>query len=79
MNKEKTQMNSIDQLSRRHFLGQTVKLGTVGLAASCAVTLPTLSKNSDGPWQIGCYTRPWGQYDYRVALDAIAEAGFKVS
>lgn len=70
-------MNSIDRLSRRHFLGQTVKLGTVGLAASCAVTLPTLSKNSDGPWQIGCYTRPWGQYDYRVALDAIAEAGFK--
>ena len=70
-------MNSIDQLSRRHFLGQTVKLGTVGLAASCAVTLPTLAKKSDGPWQIGCYTRPWGQYDYRVALDAIAEAGFK--
>ncbi|MHC4546476.1 MAG: sugar phosphate isomerase/epimerase family protein, partial [Planctomycetota bacterium] len=30
-----------------------------------------------GPWQIGCYTRPWGQHDYRVALDAIAEAGFK--
>jgi sugar phosphate isomerase/epimerase len=77
MNKEKTQMNSIDQLSRRHFLGQAVQLGTVGLAASCAITLPTLSKNSDGPWQIGCYTRPWGQYDYRVALDAIAEAGFK--
>ena len=70
-------MNSIDQLSRRQFLGQTVKLSTVGLAATCAVTLPTLSKNSDGPWQIGCYTRPWGQYDYRVALDAIAEAGFK--
>ncbi|MGB2808167.1 MAG: neutral/alkaline non-lysosomal ceramidase N-terminal domain-containing protein, partial [Sedimentisphaerales bacterium] len=77
MNKEKTQMNSIDQLSRRHFLGQTVKLGTVGFAASCSVTLPTLSKNSDSPWQIGCYTRPWGQHDYRVALDAIAEAGFK--
>jgi len=31
----------------------------------------------DGPWQIGCYTRPWDQYDYRVALDGIAEAGFK--
>jgi len=27
-------------------------------------------------WQIGCYTRPWGAYDYRVAFDAIAEAGF---
>jgi len=30
-----------------------------------------------GPWQIGCYTRPWDQHDYRVALDAIAEAGFE--
>jgi sugar phosphate isomerase/epimerase len=28
-------------------------------------------------WQIGCYTRPWAKYEYRVALDAIAEAGFK--
>jgi sugar phosphate isomerase/epimerase len=31
-----------------------------------------------GPrWQIGCYTRPWDQFDYRTALDGIAEAGFK--
>ncbi len=30
-----------------------------------------------GSWQIGCFTRPWGAYGYRVALDAIAEAGFK--
>ena len=28
-------------------------------------------------WQIGCYTRPWAAFDYRTALDAIAEAGFK--
>jgi sugar phosphate isomerase/epimerase len=28
-------------------------------------------------WQIGCYTRPWAEHDYRVALDGIAEAGFK--
>lgn len=28
-------------------------------------------------WQIGCYTRPWDQYDYRVALDGIAEAGYR--
>ena len=30
-----------------------------------------------GPWEIGCYTRPWDKFDYREALDAIAEAGFK--
>ena len=29
-----------------------------------------------GPWQLGCYTRPWDRFDYRVALDGIAEAGF---
>lgn len=28
-------------------------------------------------WQIGAYTRPWDQFDYRTALDGIAEAGFK--
>ncbi|OHB65962.1 MAG: hypothetical protein A2Y77_05150 [Planctomycetes bacterium RBG_13_62_9] len=28
-------------------------------------------------YMIACYTRPWAQYDYRVALDAIAEAGYK--
>ena len=27
-------------------------------------------------WQIGCYTPPWTKYDYRTAMDAIAEAGF---
>ncbi|MHC4642019.1 MAG: sugar phosphate isomerase/epimerase family protein [Planctomycetota bacterium] len=70
-------MNSLNQLSRREFLGKTVRLGTAGLAATCAATSPTLAKKSGGAWQIGCYTRPWGQYDYRVALDAIAEAGFK--
>ena len=78
-------MNSLNQLSRREFLGQTVRLGTASLAATCAAASPTLAKKSGSPavrrpfrdWQIGCYTRPWGQYDYRVALDAIAEAGFK--
>ncbi len=28
-------------------------------------------------YQIGCYTRPWDQFDYRIALDGIAEAGYK--
>ena len=73
-------MNSINQISRRQFLGRTVKLGTAGLAASCitkSTASATKESTTNGPWQIGCYTRPWGQYDYRVALDAIAEAGFK--
>ena len=28
-------------------------------------------------YMIACYTRPWAKYEYRVALDAIAEAGYK--
>jgi len=74
------QMNSIDQLSRRRFLGRTLKLGAAGLTASCAATSctsATAGRATGGRWQIGCYTRPWAGYDYRVALDAIAEAGFK--
>jgi len=53
------------------------------LAASAAAAFTTMTGHAaekDQPnnrWQIGCYTRPWDQYDYRVALDAIAEAGFK--
>ena len=46
-----------------------------GLALACA-TRPAHA-GGDGPWQIGCYTRPWDRYDYRVALDGVAEAGFK--
>ena len=32
---------------------------------------------SNDAWQIGCYIRPWNQFEHNVALDAIAEAGFK--
>ncbi len=73
-------MNSFEELSRRRFLGRTLKLGAAGFAASCAATscASTMTgPSTESPWQIGCYTRPWADYDYRVALDAIAEAGFK--
>ena len=68
------------KLSRRGFLSRTVKLGSAGLTARC---FPASSVRADtdsqkeGPWRIGCYTRPWDRHDYRVALDAIAEAGYK--
>jgi len=71
-------MNSFDQLTRRRFLIQSLRLSSAGLAVSlAAVSSPAAQESVTGPWQIGCYTRPWDQYDYRVALDAIAEAGFK--
>jgi sugar phosphate isomerase/epimerase len=40
-------------------------------------TSPAPAGPAGDRWQIGCYTRPWAKYDYRVALDAIAGAGFK--
>ncbi len=70
-------MSSLDQMSRRDFLDRTLKIGAAGLAASCTTGLATISATTADSWQIGCYTRPWADYDYRVAFDAIAEAGFK--
>lgn len=55
-------------MTRRQFIGSAL------LATASAV----FSRADQPPrWQIGCYTRPWAQYDYHVALDGIAAAGFK--
>ncbi len=69
-------MSPPQEISRRSFLEQTAKLTATGLIASLSPAGGGESA-ADGPWQIGCYTRPWDKYDYRDALDAIAEAGFK--
>jgi sugar phosphate isomerase/epimerase len=57
-------------LSRRQFVAGVA-------AAAGAVMVAPASGDDPSPWQIGCYTRPWAAYDYRVALDNIAAAGFK--
>ncbi len=54
-------------LTRRHFVGKV-------MFAATGVALISAARPS--PWKIGCYTRPWAKYDYRIALDGIAEAGF---
>ena len=57
------------QITRRHFI-EKVMIATAG------VTI--ISSGARSPrWQIGCYTRPWAEHDYRVAFDGIAEAGFR--
>jgi sugar phosphate isomerase/epimerase len=67
-------MSRIRQATRREFFARAAMFGAAGLAAP-----QWLASAADGPkpWQIGCYTRPWAAYDLGVALDAIAEAGFK--
>ncbi len=52
--------------TRRQFLA-----GSAAFAAAAA--LPAAAP----AWQIGCYTRPFGEFDFNVALDSIAEAGYK--
>ena len=72
-------MRTSRPVSRREFLDRSLKAAAAGLTIGTAPTTDAQaaapSKSAD--WQIGCYTRPWDKHDYRVALDAIAEAGFK--
>src|SRR3954452_15175218 len=59
-------------VSRRRFLESTVAMGVAALGAPAS----EIKGRSAGPWKLGCYTRPWDRYEYRVALDGIAEAGY---
>jgi sugar phosphate isomerase/epimerase len=58
-------------MNRRQFLQTTT------LAAASAVGPAFPAEEAEDAWQIGCYTRPWDQWEFQVALDGIAEAGFK--
>lgn len=68
----KPELNRNAHLStRREFLRTAAALSLVGLA------WPQPASAAGPSFQLGCYTRPWDQFEYRVALDGIAEAGFK--
>ena len=58
--------------TRREFLHATAVTGLATL------TWPSTTLAAPEPaYQLGCYTRPWDQFEYRVALDGVAAAGFK--
>ncbi|HNS21953.1 MAG TPA: sugar phosphate isomerase/epimerase family protein [Sedimentisphaerales bacterium] len=67
------------RVTRREFLDRSVKTGAAGFFATWAASgdVRTTQAAQRSTYQIGCYTRPWDQYEYRVALDAIAEAGYE--
>lgn len=65
-------MTSLQPCTRREFIRMASVLG-LALGASPG----TVSAAAESGYQIGIYTRPWDQYDYRVALDGMVEAGFK--
>jgi len=72
-------MRSESSVTRRGFLGGIAAVGSVGLATrqSFAAAAGPAPEKAAQAWRIGCYTRPWAEHDYRIALDAIAEAGYK--
>jgi sugar phosphate isomerase/epimerase len=64
--------------SRRAFLRESLGLPLAITAAApsfraFAADTPAVK----GDYQLGCFTRPFDQHDYRAALDAIAAAGFQ--
>ena len=66
--------------TRRGFLAQSAALtaGGVGALHAAASAAPAAAENPPKDrWQVGIYTRPWGKCDWRTALDAIAEAGYR--
>lgn len=69
------------KIPRRDFLKAAAATSTLLTGGCSQATLSERGPAGRGAgsraWQVGCYTRPWDQHDFRVALDAIAEAGFK--
>lgn len=73
-------MTTSSSLTRRGFLQHSVKIAAAGMGTGAILSTPAQAaaeKTKADRWRIGCFTRPWDKHDYRVALDAIAEAGFK--
>ena len=75
-------MDTERRATRREFLSQTVAVGMgLGVMSTLrpeyACASAGMASTPEEPYMIACYTRPWAQYDYRVALDAIAEAGYR--
>ncbi len=70
-------MSDATAFSRRDFCRKAAAAGAVAglglIGCSAPASAPDAPKRG---WEIGCFTRPWDQHDYRTALDAIAEAGY---
>src|SRR5512133_3284848 len=62
----------MEPMNRRHFLATTT-----AMALSGAVYSGPAAEGAVEAYPIGCYTRPFDQHEFRVALDAIAEAGYR--
>ena len=67
-------------LTRRQFLARTAAIGAASLTGPQLLANAARSESAQPEnrgFRVGIYTRPWDKCEYRAALDAIAEAGFK--
>jgi len=64
-------------LSRRDVISRALGLACTGALLPDLEKIQAAPNAEPQPWRIGCYTRPWDKYDYQVALDQIALAGFR--
>ena len=66
-------------INRRSFVNEVLSGGTLAVAGTGWLigAEQTAASVPKGQYEIGIYTRPWEQHDYRVALDQIAAAGFQ--
>jgi sugar phosphate isomerase/epimerase len=69
-------MDNYRRWNRRRFLQQSLAFGAAATVAGPAARAMS-GEAVGGAYRVGIYTRPWDKHDYRVALDAIAQAGFK--
>src|SRR3954463_8733118 len=64
---------NFSQTTRRQFIQRAAQI----TAARLAVPALLGAADAKGDYQIGCFTRPWAAFDWRLAFDEIAAAGFK--
>lgn len=72
-------MTSSQRIARRTFLQRSAQVGAAVLASPQLLSgmAQAAKPGNTANYQVGCYTRPWDKQEYRVALDAIAAAGFQ--
>jgi sugar phosphate isomerase/epimerase len=64
-------MNQDFGVSRRQFIQGSLLLGVLHANRSLFAASPKHG------WQIGCFTRPWAEFEYQAAFDSIAKCGFR--
>ncbi len=63
-------------ITRRALLQHAAGVGAYAILGTRAFADIAATQPADR-WRIGCSTRPWDKYDYPIAFEAIAQAGFR--